>query len=128
MTGDCAGRIHDPATRATKDAVNAAPDQPTGSVRGRRRRRAAVLATCHLLLFVVLPVAHAALPIHDSSAGAHACPLCQSLQRGIDALPAGNIGAVQSAPMAASPVGRPTTALLADDNHDPAAPRAPPLA
>lgn len=108
--------------------MNAAPNQPTGSVRGRRRRQAAALATCHLLLFVVLPVAHATLPIHDSSAGAHACPLCQSLQRGIDALPAGNIGAVQAAPLAASPVGRPTASTLSDDNHDPAAPRAPPFA
>lgn len=94
----------------------------------RRRRQAAVLATCHLLLFVALPAAHAVLPIHDSSAGAHACPLCQSLQRGIDALPAGNIGAAQAAPVAASPVERPTTALLPDDSHDPAAPRAPPFA
>jgi hypothetical protein len=108
--------------------VNAASDTPIGSAPGRRRRQAAVLATCHLLLFVVLPVAHAALPIHDSSAGAHACPLCQSLQRGIDALPAGNIGVAQPTPSAASLVERPTAALLADDNHDPAAPRAPPLA
>jgi hypothetical protein len=108
--------------------VNAASDTPPGSAPGRRRRQAAALATCHLLLFVVLPVAHAVLPIHDSSAGAHACPLCQSLQRGIDALPAGNIGAVEAAPLAASHAERPTVSILSDDNHDPAAPRAPPLA
>lgn len=107
--------------------MNAAFDQPTGSAPARRRRQAAALVACHLLLFVVLPVAHAALPIHGSSTGAHACPLCQSLQRGLDALPAGNIGAVQSTPLAAALVERRTASILSDDNHDPAAPRAPPL-
>lgn len=112
-----------------KGVVRTASERSTASAPASRHRHAAVaLATCHLLLFVVLPVAHAALPIHDSSAGAHACPLCQSLPRGIDALPAGNIGVAQPTPSAASLVERSTVALLADDNHDPAAPRAPPLA
>lgn len=108
--------------------MSAAIDTPIGDAPGRRRRQAAALAVCHLLLFVVLPVAHAALPVHDSSAGPHACPLCQSLQRGIDALPSASIDAAWSA-LRATPLGEsPPTAVASDDNHHPAAPRAPPFA
>lgn len=86
------------------------------------------LATCHLLLFVILPVAHAALPIHDSAAGAHTCPLCQSFQRGIAALPVENIDVARPAPSTALLIERPAAPIRSDDNHDPAAPRAPPPA
>jgi hypothetical protein len=108
--------------------VIAVPHSSNENASGRRRRRAAALAACHLLLFVALPVAHAALPVHDGSAAAHACPLCQTLQRGVDALPAIVIGVPGSAPPAAPLVCRPIACVLGDDGHDLAAPRAPPLA
>lgn len=99
-----------------------------GSAPGRRRRRAAALAACHLLLFVVLPAAHAALPMHGGAEHAHACPFCQSLLRGIDAVPAADIDPARSVDRAVPLRAAPVAAIPAAADHDPAAPRAPPLA
>jgi len=102
---------------------------PTAAaIPGRRRRRATALVTCHLLLFCLLPAAHAALPGHDGGAAAHACPLCQSFQHGQDAPPAESAGDLVSLPRGARTAVPPVASAPAAPRHDPAAPRAPPVA
>jgi hypothetical protein len=49
------------------------------AARRTRSRLAAFLAASHLLLFVLLPVAHLAAAQADH--GQHDCPICQVLQR-----------------------------------------------
>lgn len=114
--------------RTAKDAVTTVNHASNVHLCGRRRRRAAALAACHLLLLVALPAAHAALPVHEGGAAAHACPLCQSFHRGIDAVPAGSAVAAPPVPRAVPLAPRPPAAVPATDDHAPGAPRAPPPA